>query len=372
MTINPLKFYKWAALCAAAFLAFNLSASAQTSGDSVISLLPGISIDTTGILDTPAGLLSIINNQIVPQLNNVYGLHFRTITLSEATTIYNLAQAGDFTGLENELIKIWGSGVNTSNPSASFVASPSSAGGENVSRIFHQVIINKAKTKDEAQADAAKAEQPMKLNMGGDLSYNYTQIKGGGGIHTYGADIGGTIGDKFEVRADIPIYRTHFTGTDFNTYGVNLSAKAKITDGFSAGVAASYQHSDGSAPFDANTYTVGPFAGYTAKLNDMLSLSGGILMDHISQDHQKTTWLGAVGLNLGVNLGDNMTLNPYYIYYHNMTDWDVTGSQWHELGLEVRTVLAKTWAVSAGIQTQVGYAFSDYGIQVYLGSTWNF
>lgn len=264
-----------------------------------------------------------------------------------------------------------GSGSGSSGP----VAAPSAPNMLQMQQTIGNSVFSKSKPANQS-AQAAATSTPWNPLLDGDIFYDHSELKGGGGgVDTYGVNLSATTGDKLQFRLTVPLYHTEVPGLSFTTYGVDGNVKYRVMDdngagALSAGGHLNYLTTDISGA--GYNWALGPYLSYVKGLTTNLTLSAGILADRISPQHSQTAWVGGFGVNLGIALGDKFAINPFYVYYNNFDAASSVNKDWHDLGVEFAAAVTKNWNLNVGAKTSLGFDAFDYSIQVYLGSSWKF
>jgi hypothetical protein len=212
----------------------------------------------------------------------------------------------------------------------------------------------------------------LKTTAGAEAFHSSSQLKGyDDNLETFGLTLNETVGDRFRLRAAVPIFRAATHGHDQLTFGGDLAADYAVGKGLTLGAHGNYLGHEGDFPSD-HTWAFGPFVGYTFKLSDMYQWSAGALVDRIAPQWGQDTWVGAFAFNLGLSLREEMVLNAFYTYFRDFDAPSFAGADWHDVGSELVASFGKAGTLTLGAKTSLGYASFSSSWQVYAGIGWRF
>jgi hypothetical protein len=287
----------------------------------------------------------------------------KTISTAQGQQLVSAWNSGGFDAYFAEIIRL---GLFDFGSSVGQTSTDQVALNTIQSSIFEKAepgIVSIQKAKDEK----AGAAPQLTTVFSTDVFYNQTEFDGGGKLKTYGTNLALLYGGKVQFRATMPIYKSTFAGSDTTTYGIDLNSKYKISENFAVGGHTNFlrNQSDGG---DSNSWTGGVYCAGRALASETSSLTFGVLLDYNKPQSSDGSWVGALGANYGIKVGNNTALNPYGIAYRNFD----AKKTWYDVGIEVQQNFTATWAVKLGVKTTLALDGVDQSYQVYLGSAWKF
>jgi hypothetical protein len=388
---TSLRGFTWS--LAAAALAFG--ASVQTFAEhvnneqirSLFRTYGGEEFDSELASITGDDVLSSFNDEVLPTLRS-QGHSLRDLTSVEASALAAALRAGDFNQFVHTLEGIYGTegadnaileytGFDFRALSRFTPGNPLSSQIQITDSTVKNDVLSQAETKDEKEAKAAQAASIFGLRpvFGGAGFYSMASTGGGPNtdLETIGVNLSAAFSnEKLELRATVPIYHSRFGTLDFQTYGLDLAGKYQLAKGLNVGAHGSFLAFAGDDRLQDNTWIGGPFVSYAYAINDRVTVSAGALFDYVAPDIGQETWIAALAANVGITITDNIVANPYYVYYRDLDSIPGLDEDWHDLGLEFALSINKTWSLTAGGKTTVGYDLFDYAFQVYLGTALRF
>ncbi len=251
------------------------------------------------------------------------------ITTDQALQLFDFiidGQEDEFNSLVAEL------GINPSTSDAG--TTPNSSAVRVTRDIFRKTIFQQAEPESQAKPEG-QAGGPPGNRLGGDVFYNNWSVETPTGIsdidgETYGANISYAWGEETEFFITIPLYVTDIDNLkdEILTTGIDARAKRSINDNFAVGAHFNYLNvfNDNISDDVDISINMGPFASANFELTDQLDITVGCLVDYVQPEDVGENWLAAFGANLGINVTDNVALNPYIIYYNNFDQSDLADS----------------------------------------------
>ena len=337
---------------------------------------------------TPAGLRDSLNNGLAsgaginfgPGVNALAGAH--QISQGDAGNLQSIYHSDNN---KAELVAyIYGSmGVNLAQVFRSIfllqttsTIGPSSPSLATTFNILHDRVFDQIKTADEEQSASAQNGDKNKFlglqpTIEASAFFEQANLKGGMDLELYGVNLSvEESSDRFKCWLTVPLQWTTYASSTFMTYGVDVGAKYELIrdTGLFLGVHGNYLANDGDGSFEDNNMAGGPFLGYTYKINDKFYISTGLLADYVHPQSEEDTWVGAVGVNLGVRLSNHIALNTYYSYWRDLGNDNVfLGTDWHEVGVDLTYTLGRSWRLVLGAKTALGYEGYDSDYQIHAG-----
>ncbi len=244
-------------------------------------------------------------------------------------------------------------------------AAPSSPTVETTFDILHDRVF------DQTQAGENEKIVGLQPVIAATSFFEQSGLKGGHDLELYGVNLSAEAStERLNGWVTVPLQWTTYASSTFMTYGVDVGAKYELIrdSGLYLGAHGNYLANTGDGSFEDYNMAAGPLLSYTYKINQRFSISGGLLADYIHPQTLEDTWIGAVGVNLGVRLSQHMALNAYYSYWRDLGNDNVfLGTDWHEVGLDFAYKLGSSWRVVLGCKTTLAYAGYDYDYELHAG-----
>ncbi len=311
-----------------------------------------------------ADVFSAATGWTAPLLVEFYQRAGFTISQQDAQTIIDFETAGDFDASRAFSEALFSDVIASGSHSADSADAAQVSFNLIQNSIFEKVAPLAAKKKKAEEGAPAGPNQPL---FGADIFYGVTDYDLFGEVETYGANLSLAWGGETQFKATLPVYQSDFGGGDITTYGLDLNVRQRLANGAAIGAHANLLSSDGGAG-SSESWTAGVYGAYVMRLKDDTVFSLGALFDYSTPDAGDGMLIGAVAANLGFVVGDNVSLNPFAIYYRNFE----TDADWIDLGAELQFNVSETWGLNVGAKTTLEAAGVDTAYQVYLGTLFQF